>query len=360
MFMLFAALTVPYADAASGDKAPAGGRAAQAAAAAKPPPLPAPHLPSPTGTIYTHGAATPTDSLVAAAMAGAAWDEVLAGVASAVALDAVEDRDTDAYALRWRAILAAYPFPIVERAMMHTPADSVPDDLAATARARAAAGMDVGLVRARGRTDDVWVLLVGQRRADLPAASRDARAGETLELGRPFVASDPQGRVRTAVHALTLDLGGEWLVQVRDDAGAIATMPFYVGVPVPMEAPVLNDAEGSTPEAQARDLLTALAGWYGHETPSFEEGLDFVARMRLKALVEGGPERSVESLARSTGQATGAVSGGDCRADGAAACLDGMWWSPERRAVLVSGYDRFGVAATQVDGKLVMVIVGAE
>ena len=37
-----------------------------------------------------------------------------------------------------------------------------------------------------------------------------------------------------------------------------------------------------------------------------------------------------------------------------------MWWSPERRAVLIGDYTRYGVAAAEADGKLVMVIVGAE
>lgn len=356
--LLWAGLLASPAHAAPTSKTAS--KTASKAAPADAPPLPSPHLPSPNGAIYTHRATVPSDAVVAGAMGGAPWDEVLSGVASAVALEAAEGRDVDAYSLRWKAVLAAYPYPIVERAMVRVPAGTLPADLITTARSRATAGMDVGLVHARTRDDDVWVLLVGQAPADLPPVARESRPGETLELGRPFVAADPSGRVRTATHAITLDLGGEWLVSVRDDNGSVATMPFYVGVPTPTEAPILNDAQGSTPEAQARDLLGALSNWYGRGTPTFDDGLDLVARLRLKALVAGDVDRSAEELARSTGQATGAVSAGDCRADGAAACLDGMWWSPERRAVLIGDYTRYGVAAAEADGKLVMVIVGAE
>lgn len=337
-----------------------GGCAHAGAKAPDGPPTGSPRLPSPRATVYAHVAATPGDPVVATALAGLPWDEALAGAAAGVALQITAGLEVDAYALRWAAVTAAYPYPIVERSTARVAEDEVPEALVATARARAGSGHDVGLVRARDGKGDVWVLLVGQRRVDLGRIPREYGVGESLALAdASFVVADPSGRVRTASRALTFDAAGEWLLQGRDAQGVIATMPLYVGVPTPEEPPILDDARGDALPAQARDLLGALYNWYGREPATFDPMLDSVARARLRALQEGEALPAVETQTRVVGYADRPAGSAECRAATVAACLDGMWWSPERRGVLVGGYPDVGVAAEAVEGGVLVVVVVA-
>ena len=319
-----------------------------------------PRLPAPVANVYTHVRATPGDALVAAAMAGAPWDEALAGAAAGVALDLAEDVPVDMYGLRWRAVLAAYPFPIVERATATAEIGKIPTELAAQARARAQAGADVGLVRARNGDKDLWVLLVGDRRGEVPRVAREYQVGDSVTLGEgAFAVSDPLGQVRPAAKVMSLDMQGEWLLQARDERGTLATMPVYVGMATPKEPPIQDDARGATPEDQARDLLGAVWSWYGRPTPTWDDTLNLVARVRLKALAAGETPEAVERQLRAAGFVGVPVAGAECRAASVAACLDGMWWSPERRAVLVGGFPEMGVAVGAQDGQVTIVLVGA-
>lgn len=336
------------------------------AACAKPAPPPEavdpgnPRLPAPRATVYAHVAAAPTDPLVASALGGAGWDEALAGTAAGVALDLLADKPVDAYALRWRAVLAAYPYPVIERAVARTPAGEVPAELSAHARARAAEGHDVGLVRARDDEGDLWVLLVGDRRGDIGRVPRELGVGESISVaGARFVIADPDGDVRPIDARLTFDVAGEWLLQARDDRGVVATVPLYVGVPTPEEPPILDDARGDALDAQVRDLLGALWRWYGEEPATMGTNLDVVARARLKALQAGEPLPPVESQTRAAGYGALPAAAAECQAASVAACLDGMWWSPERRGVLVGGYEELGIAVTTGAEGVVIALVGA-
>lgn len=330
-----------------------------------PPPAPAadpalPRLPAPVASVYTHVVGTPGDPLVAAAMAGLPWEEALAGAASGVALDLLAGKQVSTYDLRWRAVLAAYPYPVVERATARVAVGEVPQDLVTHAQERAKAGADVGLVRARDKDGDLWVLLVGDRRGELGRIPREYAVGESVGLGgATWVVSDPLGQLRPAGTSLTLDMAGEWLVQARDARGAIATMPLYVGVPTPQEAPILNDAQGASVVSQAQDLLGALWRWYGRDSAEFGTTLDAVARVRLGGVLAGSTLPAVGDQARSAGYIGVPVAGSECRATDIAACLDGIWWSPERRAVLVGDFEELGIAAEARDGQVVMALVGA-
>src|SRR5688572_17487151 len=88
-----------------------------------------PTLPSPKGEVYATVRATPPDPLVARVARDLPWDEVLSGAAAGVALEAVAHRAVDDYVVRWKAILAGYPFPIVARAITTVPNGKVPEQL---------------------------------------------------------------------------------------------------------------------------------------------------------------------------------------------------------------------------------------
>lgn len=318
-----------------------------------------PHLPAPRAGLYTHHPTAPPDPLVASVMQGLAWDEALGGAAAGVALELVDGRPVDTYTLRWKAVLAGYPYPVLRFGSAEVSPGTVAEALAAEARAQAQAGADVGLVRARARGHDVWVLLVGGRRGSLPSFAREAKVGERVDFSAPVLFASPGGEVRESP-VVALDEAGEWLVQARDATGVVATVPVYVNTKTPLEPPIQDDARGDTPEAAARDLVAALAGWYGRPAPSWDPGLDSVARARLRTLLEGGELPPASGQLAAAGWVGMPVEGGECRGASVAACLDGMWWAPDRRAVLVSDLDTFGVAAGRLDGDVVLAIVGVD
>jgi hypothetical protein len=309
--------------------------------------------------MYTHVVQPPADPVVAAAMQGQPWDEALGGAAAGVALALVEGASSDPYSLRWKAVLAGYPYPVVQFGAAWVAHGEHAPELSAEARAKASGGADVGLVRARGRDQDVWVLLVGGRRSELPRFPREAKVGERVEFASPVVYADPEGGVHTD-RVVALDRAGEWLVQVQDRQGSVATVPVYVGMSTPGEPPIQDDARGDTQEAAARDLIHALAGWYGRAAPTFDSGLDSVARARLNVLEAGGAPEAADRQLQSAGWVGMPVAGGECRGSSVAACLDGMWWSPDRRGVLVADYTAYGVAAGRVGDDVVLTVVAAK
>lgn len=323
-----------------------------------PPPLdPAspPHLPSPVGDLYTRHRGQPSDPAVVAVLAGAPWDEVLSGAAGGMALDLAEGRDVDDIALRWHTVRAGYPYAVTVGQVSHVAAGALPPDLAA--RVQAHADSDIGLARARGQKGDVWVLLVATPRRTIAPLAREYLVGETL-VATGLTVVDPLGTVRPLGGTIALDAPGEWLIQASDAFGAIATLPLYVGEPTPEVPPIPSTGGGTTVDEQARSILTHVWGWYGRDAPEFDPMLDSVARARLRDVL-AGTETSAERQIRAGGFTEGPVSAASCRAVDAAQCLDRIWWSPERRAVLTGDYTTLGVASAWDAGELVMVVIGA-
>lgn len=334
-----------------------------ALACAKPVPPPdvsaaagVPHLPSPRGDLYTRHTDVPSDPLVAQVVGAQPWEEVLSGVAAGVALARAEGHAPDPYQLRWHAVKAGYPYPVGSMLVAVAPQGEVPAGFADAVRQ--VNGGDLGVARARGKDGDWWVLLQGRPRGQVPVVAREHPVGATIPAGG-LVVSDPLGQIRPAADTLTLDMKGEWLIQARDAAGGFATLPLYVGEETPEEPPVVPLAPAADDEAGARALLDDVWGWYGRAAPAFDPGLDAVARARLRDLLAG---RTLPDPARQVG-AAGFVgvpaAAATCRAADATACLDGVWWSPERRGVLVGGFEALGVAAARDHGDLVLVVVAA-
>ena len=314
-----------------------------------------PHLPSPVGEVYTRHLGTPTDPLVAQVLGGAPWDEVLSGVAAGVALARTDGKEPDPYQLRWHAVRAGYPYPVATMLVALAPMGEVP--LGFPDAVRNAAGADLGLARARGPQGDWWVLLEGRPRGVVPPLAREHPVGETIAVSG-MVVSDPLGQLRPVAESLILDMKGEWLVQARDPAGSVATLPLYVGETTPEEPPVIPLPVAGGDDALARALLGDVWGWYGRNAPEFDPTLDAVARARLRDLLAGTVSVDAARQVRSAGFG-GPSATATCRAPDATACLDGVWWSPERRGVLVGGFESLGVATARDHGELVMVVVAA-
>ncbi|MFZ5482440.1 MAG: hypothetical protein ACOZNI_37100 [Myxococcota bacterium] len=329
----------------------------------KPTPAPAsdvvPTLPSPRGEVYGNVPATPRDPKVAEAARGLPWDEVLSGAATALALEALAGEASDVREVRWRAIVAGYPWPVVGRAMAKARLGEIPTGL--VEEARRTGGDDVGLVRARGEDGDLWVLLVGRRRGPVPAVAREARIREVVALGPgAWVVSDADGDVRRPDGSVVLDEVGEWLFRLEASGVAVATFPVYVATATPETPPVraLASPAGSW-EEEARAIADAARARVGLGALGDEPGLDSVARARLRAVMEAGSAPPAEAQLRAAGYVGVPVAGAECRAPTVVDCLDAIWWDPFRRGVLVGAFDAMGVAAHEADGQVVLALVAA-
>ena len=313
-----------------------------------------PHLPAPVADLYVHHVGTPVDPLVAQLLGARPWEEVLSGAATALALKAAARESTDLLGARWAAVRAGYPYPVDRMEVVHVRHDALPALVIPTTG-------DVGLVRARGPDDDIWVLLVGRGGAALPPIPRQAQVGDALRLGEhAWRAAGPDGRVQDVGETLVFDRAGEWMLEARSAGGVVAKLPVYVGQAMPEFSPIVSLLSGQDPEEATFNALAGVWEWYGREAPQRDSGMDSVARVRLReaqAANAGGPAGTLPAalLLRA-----GFMEGGDgseCRAANLLECIEQMWWSPDQRAVFAVDYRSVGVAmATEAGGVHVVVM----
>lgn len=304
----------------------------------------APVLPAPFGDIYVRGQAEPRDPLLRSVTRNLPWDEVLSGAATSVALDLLNAREVDPYLLRWKAILAGYPYPITGMAQRMMKRGEVPDDLLDEARRQVGGAYDVGLVRARGHQGDLWVLLIGARRAELGSIPREVESGATLTLtGAQYRVSTPSGTLYEDVDRIVVEEVGEWMVQAYDAQGPIATFPVYVGWTTPELPPIFDVEPEGDPTEDVRMMVNTVRAWYG--LTAFEEDgvLDAAARSRLSAW-SGGQLPDSKSQFTALGITHGVTA--ECRSSSVAACIDGLWWSPQYRALFLGDAEGLGIAVT--------------
>ncbi len=318
---------------------------------------PQPRVPSLQSPNYVHVETRPRDGVVAKVWPNPV-DESLAGAAGAVAIELSERRTVDAQALRWRAILAGYPWVIGEARFATTAFDAAPADLVASATAKL--GHDIGLVRARGRESDHWVLLVGERRATLPSIPREPALGQELSLpGLDVAAIAPSGEPVAGVGALVLDHSGEWLVQLRDKIGVVATFPLYVGARTPQTPPfsgALGAEEAGDLDEELLLRMDALDRWYQRPAAERDPALDAAARARLRAFLSGQKLPPAQTQLAAAGFFGG--TSGECRARTVVDCLDGIWWSLSGHDALAGNWGTIGLAVqTTSDGVAVAVAV---
>ncbi len=309
----------------------------------------APHLPSPVGALYVRHLARPVDPLVAQVLGSDPWEEVLSGAAAGVALEVAARRDVDLSTARWAAVRAGYPYPVLDMQVVHVDHEAIP-------KLTLPVSGDLGLVRARGPDDDIWVVLRGASGPALPPIPREAQVGDLVPLsGAQWRASDPSGNVRVVEKGLLLDRAGEWLLEAVADGHVVATLPVYVGERTPETPPFQGQLAGDDPEEAMFNALASLWDWYGRDAPVRDSGIDSVARARLRALTAGGETEPAAMLLRRSGFVDGA-NGSECRADSLRACLEQMWWSADQRAIFAPDFSSVGVAA-QGEGQGVRVVV---
>lgn len=313
---------------------------------------PAPHLPAPVADLYVRHVGQPVDPLVAQVLGTRPWEEVLSGAAAGVALKAVNRIEVDLARARWAAVRAGYPYPVDRVDIVHVAHDAVPALPLPTSG-------DIGLVRARGPDDDIWVVLSGRGGPELPAIPREAQVGDSIALGElSWRAAGPAGDVREVAGSLVLDRAGEWLLQARQGDTVVATLPVYVGASMPEEAPVGAAVSGQDAEEATFNAVAEVWKWYGREAPVRDTGIDSVARVRLRQVQDGAPGASPAVLLRRAGFVDGA-SGAECKAPTLAECIEQMWWSPEQHAVFAAEYRALGVATQTEPGGVRVVVMAA-
>lgn len=323
------------------------------------PPVVRPRVPSLQAPIYVHVNSPPPDAFVAKVWGGK-LDEALSGAAAALGMKLNEGKALDPADLRWRAVLAGYPWPIREARTQRVGEDEVPQDLLAAAQAHP--GEDLGLVRTRGNEGDQWVLLVGGRRGDLPAFPREPDVGQTLAFpGATVTAVTPTGEARTSRESLKVDAPGEWLVTLADAQGPLTAFPLYVGRPTPQGPPFAGAASAEDAGDYDEELLLrldTLDAWYHRDAAERDPALDAVARARLRTFAAGQPLPDAQKQLAAAGFFDGTA--GACRAATVADCLDAMWWSADGHAALGTPWKTLGFAVAPVQGGVVAVVAAAD
>jgi hypothetical protein len=306
---------------------------------------------------------------VALAAHGLPWEESLSGAAGAVGVAMAGGELVDAWAVRWAALRAGYPYPVVSMITEATAEGGVGQAVLQGLADEVREGDHVGLARVRGADGDLWVGLLGRSELSLAPLPRVLPPGGKLQVvptAQPPGAAlelslvSPGGSIRRqdpgAGFVLALDEIGEHWVQVTVDDAVQAAFPVMVGMPAPPTAPLrglrLPVATGLDLVDAAWVSLTAVAADFGRDPPTSDPILESVARAHLLDRLGEAPTPS--------GAFAGAL--GSCRASlgcdlvaggGAESCVEQWLLDPPARAALLDvRCSLAGVAAERRDDRL--------
>lgn len=302
-----------------------------------------PRLPAPQAGTYARVPKVPKDPAVRAVIGERTWDESLAGAAAGLALGATQDAGGfTRREVREAAWQAGYPWPVLSVGTWPTTEGAPPPQGAIRWTREQPAERDIGLVRARGQGQDLWVGLAGQPLIDLGIVPREVASGTTLTLparpGATWRISDGNGALRQGTldspHEISFDVPGEWLIQIVDDGGDLARFPVYVDEEAPT-TPVLPPRNiNLDTRADAVERVHALAqrarDEYRNKAFFLDPLLDAAA---ADAKARGLDVRTV--AAELSGDKAGV--GGRCKAGSVEDCMDQLVWSPRTRQAFVDG-----------------------
>lgn len=311
-----------------------------------------PRLPSPSAGTYAMVDMTPPDPGVRQVMGGRDWDASLGGAAAGIALDLVHRRgELTPPEIREAAWRAGWPYPVRS---VHTTGTTIGDAAPAKVKQQLAAvpsEAHVGLVRARGSEQDLWVMLTSVPRVDVGVYPRQIARGSRITLpqleGTRFAVADPQGQLYKG----HLDVGwstealaeGEWLIELYDREGVIARFPMYVGM-VPPQTSLLS--AGSVPEteqdarAKVVTVLADVRDAYGLREPQLDTLLQ-----NAVTWAQLNPRVPVSDVAARVGVDPTDLWRFDCTQATVEDCLDPLVWDPRARPQLLASSLLLGVAA---------------
>ncbi len=320
----------------------------------------APVLPSPKAGTYARVPSSSPDPVIHGLMDGLRWDASLAGAAAATAMLAVQMGDPAMARWRVREALwqAGYPFPVHSAGLWHGPhAAPAPAGLQDWL-GRRDASEDVGLVRMRGRSGDLWVGFAARPRVELDPLPRTTDGPVTLVLpatsGARWLLGDPFGTATGGsldeVARLPLRQDGEWLLEVHDARGVAASATIYVAVPLP-EGTLLDWPDEGAGEAAIHSQLAELRDTYGAPQLVRDASLEQAAGRWLDDSEDPRPfaERFGVLDPRSL----------ECEAGTIEDCIDTLVWSVEARSALLDdSLDLVGMATRSGETTRVALVLG--
>jgi len=322
-----------------------------------------PRLPSPSAGSYARAPAEPTDPPLVELMRDHRWDASLAGGAASVALRASRGLDSPPWYVRHAGWKAGYPYPIDTLSLWRTgngapPPPGLLDWLDARTDAH-----DIGLVRARGDGQDVWVALTAQPRASIGVQPRQLPVGAAFTLprqpGATFEVADGQGRVRNGrldlAQTFTVDIAGEWVVKVEQEGKVVAWFPVYVDRQPPAEPIVATEVQGPLVD-RVEKLLDHVRDAQGLG----ELQTDLLFQAAANRLLSD-PAMSSDTLASRVGWDPKRLARWDVRAATLAAAMDRVIWEPAARPALLADSGHVGLAAEATEaGVHIVVLIGSE
>ncbi|MEZ4241421.1 MAG: hypothetical protein R3F59_35775 [Myxococcota bacterium] len=313
-----------------------------------------PHLPSPTAGTYALAPSDPPDRAIASVVSGKHYDASLAGAAAGLALRITAgEGNLTSPELRDAAFRAGWPYPVLAAQAWNGAANQPPPpgveawvrDVPVTA--------SVGLVRARGEQEtQLWLGLVSDPRLDIGIVPRQLPTGGTLSLpalpGTEIWVADPLGNLDHGTldvpFTRTTDVEGEWLVEVRDARGPIASFPVYVGM-VPPNLALLVPSQPPTNWQDADDLTVGLVEDLRNAYGMRMYGTDPLLDAALKASVDA-PTFDTRAVALQVGVEPGSLWRWECRSATIEGCLDQILWDVRARPGLLVDH---GVYARHVE-----------
>jgi hypothetical protein len=302
-----------------------------------------PHLPSPTAGSYALAPGPPPDRAVAGLLAGKRWDASLGGAAASLALQiAGGEGNLTVPELRDAAFRAGWPFPVTDAQVWIGRAQQPPPPGVDEWLRAVPSSASIGFVRARGAQEqEVWVGLTSEPRVDIGVIPRQLPTGGTLVLpaipGTQVWVADPYGRLDAGQldvpYTRTTDVEGEWLVEIRDARGVIATFPVYVGM-VPPNLGLLVPGEVPTNWQDADDLVVGLVEDLRAAYGTRMYGSDPLLHAALRASVDAATF-DTRAVAQQVGVAPESLWRWECRSSTVEGCLDQILWDVRARPGLL-------------------------
>ena len=316
-----------------------------------------PRLPSPVAGVYARSRETPSDPALAALVEGKPWDAALSGAAAGLALKLVGEiggPDESPGLTRWRVReamwKAGYPFPARDaRAWPAAAGGAPPSQLVAWLEAFPATD-DLGLVRARGRDQDIWVALRASPTADVGRIPRQIAEGGVFTIpangGGRYRIADANGYLLEGTldepAEVEANSTGEWVVEVVPAEGQSAIFPVYVGM-VPPEIPIVSDTASVRSSAdvveRAETLLSEIRDIYGASALQRDFVLDAGARSLLR-----GDATSIDGVRESLALDPAGTMIFHCTGTTVESCMDTVVWRPENRRALFDDASALGLA----------------
>ena len=320
-----------------------------------------PHLPAPRAGTYARVPAEPPDPVVANLASQRQWDASLGGTATGLALGVLhEEHAITGWRVREASWRAGYPYPISRvRAWSTPPAAPAPEELLTWLEA-VPPNADLGLIRARDDSMEVWVAVLAEPRVSIGVQPREVQLGARIEIpaipGCAYAVADPSGRLYEGGLEISqrfdLEIPGEWLFRVDDAEGAAAVFPVYAGM-IPPETTLLDDVESraaSTVDDRVAGVLTSVRELYGTRPWQRDPRLDAAAGTLL-----GSTPPSTEAIAISLGYDPEHFSRWECTGTSVEDCLDRVIWDPRSRPGILGDTQYLGLA-TDVDAGRVRII----